>query len=165
MGIFELISETEFLNGGREELIQSLRAFRRAKNHQKQAWGSNLAQKCDFWRFWNFWFFWFFWFFWSVWKFWCAAMALCLWVSVWCKDFSGLVGFDYDGLHFFTSSRPPLEKLWKVNDSFVANRAAHLLKISANIQKYTQIYKNVQKYTHKYTNIQIYINRYIYKDK
>ena len=50
-------------------------------------------------------------------------------------------------------------------ECFVANRAAHLLKISANIQKYTQIYKNVQKYTHKYTNIQIYINRYIYKDK
>ena len=30
-------------------------------------------------------------FFWSVWKFWWAAMALCLWVSVWCKDSSGLV--------------------------------------------------------------------------
>ena len=26
---------------------------------------------------------------------------------------------------------------------FVANRAAHLLKVSADIQKYTQIYKNV----------------------
>ena len=35
--------------------IQSLRAFRRAKNHQKQAWGSNLDQKSDFWLFWNFW--------------------------------------------------------------------------------------------------------------
>ena len=37
------------------QAIQSLCAFRRAKNHQKQAWGSNLGQKCDFWRFWNFW--------------------------------------------------------------------------------------------------------------
>jgi len=28
-------------------------------------------------------------------------------VSVGCKDSSGLVGFDYDGLNFFTSSRLP----------------------------------------------------------
>ena len=52
-------------------------------------------------------FFDFFGFFWAVGKFWREATALCLWVSVWCKDSSGLVGFDYDGLHFFTSSRPP----------------------------------------------------------
>ena len=31
-----------------ESFIQSLRAFRRAQHHQKQAWGSNLIQKCDF---------------------------------------------------------------------------------------------------------------------
>ena len=42
---------------------------------------------------------------------------------------------------------------------FVANRAAHLVKISANIQKYTQIYKHVHKYT------QIHIKKYIHKDK
>ena len=35
--------------------IQSLRAFRRAQHHQKQAWCSNFNQKCDFWQFWNFW--------------------------------------------------------------------------------------------------------------
>ncbi len=45
---------------------------------------------------------------------------------------------------------------------FVANRAVHLLKISANIQKFTQIYKNVHKYTQIYTNIHKYT---IYKDK
>ena len=39
---------------------------------------------------------------------------------------------------------------------FVANRAAHLLKRSANIEKYTQIYTNVHKYIQMYTNIYKY---------
>ena len=50
-----------------------------------------------------------------------------------------------------------VKKIYGTPEIFVvANRAAHLLEISANIQKYTQIYKNVHKYTHKYTDIQIY---------
>ena len=36
---------------------------------------------------------------------------------------------------------------------FVANRAAHLLDINVNIQKYTQTYKNIDKYTNMYINI------------
>ena len=45
------------------------------------------------------------------------------------------------------------KKIMKSLGFFVANRAAHLLEISANIQNYTQIYKHVHKYTYKYTNI------------
>ena len=45
--------------------------------------------------------------FWVVGKFWREATALCLWVSVGCKDSSGLVGFDYDGLHFSPPLAPP----------------------------------------------------------
>ena len=52
-------------------------------------------------------FFLFFFVFWGVvWKFWREALGLFWGFSVGCKDSSGLVGFDYDGLHFFT----PLEK-------------------------------------------------------
>ena len=41
--------------------------------------------------------------FWGVvWKFWREALGLSWEFSVGCKDSSGLVGFDYDGLHLFT---------------------------------------------------------------
>ena len=36
-----------------------------------------------------------FWFFLEIWKFWWEAPGLMLRASVECKDFSGLVGFDY----------------------------------------------------------------------
>ena len=47
-------------------------------------------------------FFVFFGFWGVVWKFWREALGLSWEYSVGCKDSSGLVGFDYDGLHFFT---------------------------------------------------------------
>ena len=37
----------------------------------------------------------------AVWKFWREALGLSWEFSVRCKDSSGLVGFDYDGLHLF----------------------------------------------------------------
>ena len=48
-------------------------------------------------------------FFWAVGKFWREAptLCLCVCVSVGCKDSSGLVGFDYDGLHFSPPLAPP----------------------------------------------------------
>ena len=54
-------------------------------------------------------FFWFFGFWGVVWKFWREALGLSWEFSVGCKDSSGLVGFDYDGLHFFTPAplQPP----------------------------------------------------------
>ena len=56
-----------------------------------------------FWDFLKFWTFLVFFGFWGVvWKFWREALGLSWEFSVGCKDSSGLVGFDYDGLHFFT---------------------------------------------------------------
>ena len=37
-----------------------------------------------------------------VWKFWREALGLSWEFLIGCKDSSGLIGFDYDGLHFFT---------------------------------------------------------------
>ena len=46
--------------------------------------------------------------FWGVvWKFWREALGLSWEFSVGCKDSSGLVGFDYDGLHFSRPLPPP----------------------------------------------------------
>ena len=55
--------------------------------------------------------------FWGVvWKFWREALGLSWEFSVGCKDSSGLVGFDYDGLHFFTfffgGGRPGKNVFW-----------------------------------------------------
>ena len=45
----------------------------------------------------------FFFGFWGVvWKFWREALGLSWEFLIGCKDSSGLIGFDYDGLHFFT---------------------------------------------------------------
>ena len=44
----------------------------------------------------------FFFGFWGVvWKFWREALGLSWEFLVGCKDSSGLIGFDYDGLHVF----------------------------------------------------------------
>ena len=71
-----------------------------------------ISKILDFFDFFGFWG--------VVWKFWREALGLSWEFSVGCKDSSGLVGFDYDGLHFFTPP-PPLLKysgsLWNVRDA------------------------------------------------
>ena len=74
--------------------------------HFGALWGLGGVGKLGFFGFLMIWtfldFFDFFGFWGVVWKFWREAMGLSWEFSVGCKDSSGLVGFDYDGLHGFT---------------------------------------------------------------